>query len=198
MAPLLCVLWLCLSLASTAAAIGAHERHVCSPSRVPAIARASCLARLRGGADDDDDLEEDLPDVQGDVDDVVAAGAETDDAVENPFLGMPGAGAGGGLGLQDLQSTLNDPKMLQDALKELQDPAVQQQVKAMMEDPAFQQSMKQYMEQITKDPAFEALKEQTEQMLQQEGFMEQMSKAFAEMGSALGQPSDAESDDESK
>merc|ERR1712070_1232237 len=99
------------------------------------------------------------------------------------------------MGVQDLASTLKDPKMLQDALKELQDPAVQQQVKAMMEDPAFQQSMKQYMEQITQDPAFEALKAQTELMLQQEGFMEQMSKAFAEMGSALGAPPDG--DDES-
>jgi len=179
--------------AELAAPVFADVR-LCSPSLVPAIARASCLERLRGGADVDDELEED--DVTEEEDAVAAAAG---DSAENPFLGMPGAGAGGGLGLQDLESTLKDPKMLQDALKELQDPAVQQQVKAMMEDPAFQQSMKQYMEQITKDPQFEALKQQTEQMLQQEGFMEQMSKAFADMGSALGQaePSDAEGGEES-
>ena len=45
---------------------------------------------------------------------------------------------------------------------------MQAQVKAMLEDPAFQESMKQYMEQITKDPQFEALKKQTEDMLQQD------------------------------
>jgi pantoate kinase len=90
----------------------------------------------------------------------------------------------------------------EDALRELQDPAVQQQVKAMMEDPAFQESMKSYMEQIIKDPMFESLKKQTEDMLQQEGFMEQIQKAFAEVGGpgglaaalgALGGPAAAES-----
>jgi pantoate kinase len=74
----------------------------------------------------------------------------------------------------------------QEALKELQDPAVQQQVRQMLEDPTFQQSMKEYMQQITKDPQFEALKKQTEAMLQEEGFVDQMTKAFSELGSALG------------
>ena len=86
--------------------------------------------------------------------------------------------------------------MLQDALKELQDPAVQQQVKAMMEDPAFQESMKQYMESITKDPDFDKLKQQTEQLLQQEGFMEQMSKAFAAMPGMAGIGEEGSKDDE--
>ena len=116
------LLWLCslalLSAVTAAAAAAAPPRDhrvLCHPSNVPAVARTSCLDRLRGGADEDD-LEED--DVGEEVDDV-AAGAELSEAAENPFLGMPGAG-GGGLGLQDLESTLKDPKMLQDALKELQ------------------------------------------------------------------------------
>ena len=57
----------------------------------------------------------------------------------------------------------------------------------MLEDPAFQESMKQYMEQITKDPQFEALKKQTEAMLQEEGFVEQMTKALTEMGPGMAQ-----------
>ena len=86
----------------------------------------------------------------------------------------------------ELSSTLKDPAALQEALKQLQDPAIQQQVKQMLEDPAFQQSMKQYMEQITKDPQFEALKKQTEAMMQEEGFVESMTKAFSDMGAAFG------------
>jgi pantoate kinase len=58
-------------------------------------------------------------------------------------------------------------------------------VKAMLEDPSFQESMKQYMEQITKDPRFEALKKQTEDMMQNGDFMEQMTKAIGDMGAAL-------------
>eukprot|EP00322_Chrysochromulina_rotalis_P020624 CAMPEP_0115863500 /NCGR_PEP_ID=MMETSP0287-20121206/18720_1 /TAXON_ID=412157 /ORGANISM="Chrysochromulina rotalis, Strain UIO044" /LENGTH=184 /DNA_ID=CAMNT_0003317947 /DNA_START=22 /DNA_END=576 /DNA_ORIENTATION=+ len=143
--------------------------------------RRACLLNLRGGEDGDDDIEED--DLDGLDEDTVGAGAE-----DNPFLGMPGAGAGaGGPGLQDLASTLQNPEMLQDALKELQDPAVQQQVKQMMEDPAFQESMKAYMEQITKDPQFQELKKQTEEMMKQEGFMEQMQQAFASLGGAAGE-----------
>ena len=57
----------------------------------------------------------------------------------------------------------------------------------MLEDPAFQESMKQYMEQITKDPQFEALKKQTEAMLENEDFVEQMQKAFSEMGPGMSQ-----------
>ena len=167
------------------------------PSRVPAVGRAACVLFLRGGADELDD-EEDLDDPEDALD--ATADAASGDTLENPFLGMPGAGsagAGGGLGMQDLASTLQNPQMLQDALKELQDPAVQQQVKAMMEDPAFQESMKAYMEQITKDPQFEALKKQTEQMMQEEGFMESVQKAFADMGgaaAALGAAGNGEGD----
>ena len=139
--------------------------------------------RLRGGeeADGDDATADD------DLDEEDLEPTESSVVEDNPFLGMPGASVGaGGPGLQDLASTLQDPKMLQDALRELQDPAVQQQVKAMMEDPAFQESMKAYMEQIIKDPMFESLKKQTEDMLQQEGFMEQIQKAFAEVGGPGG------------
>jgi len=152
------------------------------------------VQRLRGGADElDSELE---AEDDGDDLDVTADGAESDAVaaggagLENPFLDAAGAGGAGGLGLglQDLASTLQDPKILQDALRELQDPATQSRVKAMMEDPAFQDSMKQYMEQMMKDPQFETLKEQAEQMMQQEGFMEQMSQAFADLGGALGEP----------
>lgn len=181
-----------------AAALGAvYESPLVPPSslftvhpHVPIVqwrqaCRLGSLLYLRGGSDDaegDEDDEDDLEDGLGGEDLVTSDGAELED---NPFLGAPGAGAGGA-GLQDLASTLGDPQMLQDALKELQDPAVQQQVKAMMEDPAFQESMKAYMEQITKDPQFEALKKQTEDMLQQEGFMESIQKAFAEVGGPAG------------
>ena len=165
-------------------ASGATPSLSCTPSRVGAVVRGACLTllRLRGGVDDlDDPAEEGVEEEDVMADDVATAG---DAALENPFLSMPSGGAGGGMGLEDLASTLKDPQMLQDALKELQDPAVQQQVKAMMEDPAFQDSMKQYMEQITKDPQFEALKQQAEQLVQQEGFMDSLSKAFATMGGA--------------
>ena len=91
-----------------------------------------------------------------DESDAVGAGSST---LENPFLDAAGGGMGG-LGLQDLASTLQDPKVLQDALRELQDPETQSRIKAMMEDPAFQDSMKQYMEQMMKDPQFDKLKEQ--------------------------------------
>ena len=155
----------------------------------PAVLQQSVLL-FRGGADADlDDEEEEDADADEDADDDDAASA--DDALQNPFLdgagGLPGM-PGGGPGLQDLASTLKDPAALQEALKELQDPAVQQQVKQMLEDPSFQQSMKSYMEQITKDPQFEALKKQTEAMLQEEGFVESMTKAFSELGGALPTP----------
>ena len=62
--------------------------------------------------------------------------------------------------------------------------------------------MKQYMEQITKDPQFEALKKQTESLLQEEGFVESMQKAFSDLGSmaALGgaPAADGDGEDESK
>ena len=63
---------------------------------------------------------------------------------------------------------------------------MQQQVRQMLEDPSFQESMKQYMEQITKDPQFEALKKQTEAMLQEEGFVEKMQQAFSDLAGAGG------------
>ena len=165
----------------TASGGGTSPALSCTPSRVGVIARGACLTllRLRGGVDDLDAAEDGVEEEDAIDDDVATAG---DAALENPFLSMPSGGAGGGMGLEDIASTLKDPQMLQDALKELQDPAVQQQVKAMMEDPAFQESIKQYMEQITKDPQFEALKQQAEQLVQQEGFMDSLSKAFATMG----------------
>ena len=52
----------------------------------------------------------------------------------------------------------------------------------------LQDSMKHYMEQMTKDPAFEQLKQQAEAMLSQEGFMEQMAQAFADIGKSTGDP----------
>ena len=145
----------------------------------------SCILLLRGGESDDSfDDEEDL-----DEDEDIDTSAGMPETLEdNPFLPSASGAAGGPGGLQDLASTLQDPKMLQEALKELQDPAVQQQVKAMMDDPAFQESMKAYMEQITKDPKFEALKKQTEEMLQQENFMEQMQQAFADSLSSRIEP----------
>lgn len=155
-----------------------HASTVCSQplslATRSALAQLPVVCRLRGGADDlDAELEGDLDDVNTDLD--VAAAT---DGLANPFLSQSGAGAadgagaGLGMGLEDLASTLQDPKILQDALKELQDPATQARVKAMMEDPAFQESMKAYMDQMTKDPQFETLKKQAEQMLQQEGFVE--------------------------
>ena len=155
-----------------------------APAALPFV-----LERLRGGADADLDEEDD--DADDDVEEGAVAGG---DALENPFLdgtaGLPGMP--GGPGLEDLASSLKDPAALQEALKQLQDPAVQQQVKQMLEDPTFQDSMKQYMEQITKDPQFESLKKQTEAMLQEEGFVESMTKAFADMGGAIpGQAKEA-------
>ena len=159
-----------------------------SCAQTPAVRRSACLEKsllLRGGADDlEDELDEE--DDGADVDE------DADAALENPFLtpggaaaaggGLPGAGMG--MGIDDLASSLKDPQALQDALKELQDPAIQAQVKAMLEDPAFQESMKSYMDQITKDPQFEEIKKQTEAMLQEEGFVENMQKAFANLGGA--------------
>jgi hypothetical protein len=161
--------------------------HTCSAAR--AVERHACLCRLRGGSDDEDVID-DLLDEGDDEDEGDVGSAVAEDALENPFLGGAGGASadgvpGAGFGLEGLSDTLKDPAALQDALKELQDPAVQQQVKAMLEDPSFQESMKQYMEQITKDPQFEALKKQTEQMMQEEGFAEQMSKAFADMAKAV-------------
>ena len=147
--------------------------------------------RVRGGADNDEEQEDEEEDVGSDLDvaddDDAATASAADpggfDALSNPFLGGAG-GAGGaeGLGLADLAKTLGDPSMLQDALKELQDPATQARVQAMMDDPEFQKSMQQYIDQITKDPQFAELKRQTEKLLEEPGFMEQMSKAFEQMG----------------
>lgn len=85
-----------------------------------------------------------------------------------------------------------------------QDPATQQRIKAMMEDPEFLSSMKQYVEQITADPQFEALKKQTESLMQEPDFVEQMTKAMmggdmsktlADMGAALGGAGEGEEED---
>lgn len=132
--------------------------------------------RLRGGEEDDDD--DDADDIDDELDE--SAGAD-DDTLENPFL-AGGAGAVGGEGseaLSELAQSLKDPSLVRDALKELQDPEAQKRMKAMMEDPEFQQSMKQYVEQISKDPQFEQLRQQTEQLMQEPDFLEQISKAFA-------------------
>lgn len=78
----------------------------------------ACLLRMRGGADALDELDEEDEDEDGD-----AAAVTGDDALENPFLGVPssgGAGGAGGVGMEDLASTLGNPAALQDALKELQ------------------------------------------------------------------------------
>mmetsp|Transcript_2972 Transcript_2972/g.7416 ORF Transcript_2972/g.7416 Transcript_2972/m.7416 type:complete len:189 (+) Transcript_2972:25-591(+) len=169
-------------LHSCAAALRSSARHEQRP----------CVWKLlRGGADElDSELEaEDEASLDG-VDGEPSTASEA-----NPFLDGAGGGGAMGLGLQDLASTLQDPKVLQDALRELQDPATQARVKAMMEDPAFQESMKQYMEQMMKDPQFEKLKEQAEQMMQQEGFMEQMSQAFADLGGVLGDSSKPDKSD---
>lgn len=58
-------------------------------------------------------------------------------------------------------------------------------MRAMMEDPEFQKSMQQYVEQISKDPQFEQLRKQTEELMQEPDFVEQITKAFA----GLGEPS---------
>ena len=71
---------------------------------------------LRGGGADEDDLDEE-DDVEED------AASVAGDSLENPFLDTPGAGVGaagsGGVGLEDLASTLEDPAALQNALKEV-------------------------------------------------------------------------------
>lgn len=181
MSPIYVLLLLCSATlaSSTPLASSVH----CSLSRVASNSEAcTVLLSLRGGIDDALDEDDEDDDSDGDEDTVAAS----DDALENPFLGSAGEG-GSGVGLEDLRSTIQDPAALQEALKGLQDPAVQQQVKAMLEDPAFQESMKQYMEQITKDPAFQEIKKQTEAMLEDENFVEQMQKAFAEMGPGMSQ-----------
>jgi len=156
--------------------------------------RAAILG-LRGGADDDalDDIGELDEELDGDEEGgVVGAGVET--PLENPFLGAGGSPLEGG-GLHDLAQSLQDPKLMQEALREMQDPETLQRIRAMMEDPEFLNSMKQYVEQITKDPQFEQLKAQTEKLMQEPGFVEEMSKALmsgdmgntlAEMGASLG------------
>ena len=53
------------------------------------------------------------------ADTVVDPIASADAGLSNPFLGS-GGGSPPGLGMQDLASSLQDPKILQDALKELQ------------------------------------------------------------------------------
>merc|ERR1712228_506592 len=80
--------------------------------------------------------------------------------------------------IDNLAEGLQDPKALQEAVKALQDPATLQRIKAMMEDPEFMASMKQYAEQITKDPQFEQIKKQTEQLMQDPTFIEQMTKSM--------------------
>ena len=141
---------------------------------------ALALRALRGGAledadDVEDDIEDDLADdgeddLDTDLEDDGAAGdasSSVDAGLDNPFLGggAPGApGAPGGL--EDLAQTLKDPAILQEALKELQDPATQQRIKALLDDPEFRSSMQQYVEQITSDPQFEQLKQQSEQLMQ--------------------------------
>ena len=141
---------------------------------------ALALRALRGGAledadDVEDDIEDDLADdgaddLDTDLEDDGAAddaSSSVDAGLENPFLGggAPGApGAPGGL--EDLAQTLKDPAVLQEALKELQDPATQQRIKALLDDPEFRSSMQQYVEQITSDPQFEQLKQQSEQLMQ--------------------------------
>ena len=95
--------------------------------------------------------------------------------------------------LGELSQTLNDPAMMREALKELQDPAAQERMRAMMEDPEFQKSMRQYVEQISKDPQFEMLRQQTEKLMQEPDFVEQISKAFAGLG---GEPPKDGSDSE--
>ena len=145
-----------------------HTGAVGSVAPCPRVA----LRALRGGAaedeDEDDDLEEELDE---------SAGAD-DDTLENPFL-AGGAGGEGSEALSELAQSLKDPSLVREALKELQDPEAQARMKAMMEDPEFQQSMKQYVEQISKDPQFEQLRAQTEQLMQEPDFLEQISKAFA-------------------
>ena len=77
-----------------------------------AIRHREMVLALRGGSDDDLDDDEDEN-----------AAAVAGDALENPFLDAQGAGAGaagsGGVGLEDLASTLEDPAALQNALKEV-------------------------------------------------------------------------------
>ena len=85
-----------------------------------------------------------------------------------------------------METTPATRSQVKEALKELQDPATQERVKAMMDDPEFQKSMQQYIEQITQDPQFEQLRKQTEQLLEQPGFLEEMSKAMGSIGGADG------------
>jgi hypothetical protein len=154
------------------------------------------IVRLRGGlaaeggdgGEEEDMLDEDLDDLEAGMDAPAAGG---DDALENPFLGGAGGDASGPLG--ELSQTLNDPAMMREALKELQDPAAQERMRAMMEDPEFQKSMRQYVEQISKDPQFEMLRQQTEKLMQEPDFVEQISKAFAGLG---GEPPKDGSDSE--
>ena len=171
LASLLCLLSRPIEAAQLAAPAMSISAHCCS-AELLAPEESACLQRLRGGAGGEDnfgldsDLDEDLDEEgAGSSSEVRAAGLVAGDALDNPFLGGDGAAR---LGLDNLSSTLNDPKMLQDALKELQNPTTQARVRAMMEDPEFQKSMQQYMEQMTKDPQFDALKKQTEVMLQEQ------------------------------
>ena len=166
---------------------------ICGAGRAGAVVCTRRLAAprwllLRGGADElDEELEDDDgDDIDAEVDVDAAAADELpvgDGAESNPFLG---GGAGGAGGLDELAQSLGDPDMLKEALKELQDPATQERVKAMMDDPEFQKSMQQYIEQITQDPQFEQLRKQTEQLLEQPGFLEEMSKAMGSIGGADG------------
>ena len=177
-------------LALTACLLGVSAGgSICGAGRAGAVVCTRRLAAprwllLRGGADElDEELEDDDgDDIDAEVDVDAAAADELpvgDGAESNPFLG---GGAGGAGGLDELAQSLGDPDMLKEALKELQDPATQERVKAMMDDPEFQKSMQQYIEQITQDPQFEQLRKQTEQLLEQPGFLEEMTKAMGSIG----------------
>ena len=82
---------------------------------------------------------------------------------------------------------------MQKQLDETSEKLNQERMRAMMEDPEFQKSMRQYVEQISKDPQFEMLRQQTEKLMQEPDFVEQISKAFAGLG---GEPPKDGSDSE--
>jgi len=163
-------------------ATNARLQLICGHSREPVALRDACV-RLRGGAEgnDEDDEEEDMETEDGASE--VCAGLDNPYLDESGGVTAPGMGpAGAGLEFDDLASTLQNPEAMQQTLKMLQDPEAMKRVKAMMEDPEFQKSLQQYVQQITADPKFQTLRDQTEKMLEQPEFMEQMSKAFSEMG----------------
>lgn len=161
---------------------------VLTPRLLPAT-RFEVARRLRGGQDDadageeDEEEEEEAAALDEELETPVTEGV--DEALENPFLSGAGAAGDASQQLSGLTDTLKDPSLVREALKELQDPAAQARMRAMMEDPEFQKSMQQYVEQISKDPQFEQLRKQTEELMQEPDFVEQITKAFA----GLGEPS---------